>query len=303
MLSEAIARFLIMSGGILYPSFCSYKAIRLQDPFLYTKWTAYWVTFAIFHTFEQIFDQFSHLIPFYLELKIVLIFWMVSPSSAGSSFIYSNYLHNAISYLENDIELLINGANKLGYSFIAKIFSNSYLLAFSFVFRTKNFALQFLRQQLSVSADPPTSNNQNIIYPNNDESTLLTPSNIVPNTQVPNTQVPHTQVPHIQVPHTKVPHTQVNTASSASNIGGGILKRSTIINITAAAKQSLNAKPTNNYKSSDGAQLSNHNQSSEGSKPISLTQKSSGNTSSKSSNTKNAEPKAMSYYERFLKKM
>ena len=49
----------------------------------------YWIVFAIFTVFETFTDFFlAFWFPFYYELKIVMVIWLLSPATKGSSILY-----------------------------------------------------------------------------------------------------------------------------------------------------------------------------------------------------------------------
>jgi hypothetical protein len=65
------------------------------------KWMMYWIVFALFtcvETFTDIF--FSFWFPFYYEIKIILVVYLLSPATKGSSMLYRRFVHPALSKRE-----------------------------------------------------------------------------------------------------------------------------------------------------------------------------------------------------------
>lgn len=75
-------------GGIIKVDF-------FQDVREYVKWMMYWIVFALFCFVETITDVIvSFWFPFYYELKIIFVFWLLSPWTKGASILYRK-----VSYL------------------------------------------------------------------------------------------------------------------------------------------------------------------------------------------------------------
>lgn len=55
----------------------------------YMKWMMFWIVFAAFCIFETFSDIFiSFWFPFYYELKVIFIIWLVSPWTKGATIMY-----------------------------------------------------------------------------------------------------------------------------------------------------------------------------------------------------------------------
>ena len=89
MVSAIISRVAIIGGGMLYPAYRSFKAVRTKDVKEYVKWMMYWIVFAVFCAIETFADVFvSFWMPFYFELKIVFVLYLLSPYTKGASVLY-----------------------------------------------------------------------------------------------------------------------------------------------------------------------------------------------------------------------
>ncbi|XP_034153466.1 receptor expression-enhancing protein 1 isoform X3 [Esox lucius] len=104
MVSWIISRLVVLVFGTLYPAYSSYKAVKSKDVKEYVKWMMYWIIFALFTTFETITDIFVCWLPFYYELKIAFVVWLLSPYTKGSSVLYRKFVHPTLSSKEKDID-------------------------------------------------------------------------------------------------------------------------------------------------------------------------------------------------------
>ncbi|XP_029113948.1 receptor expression-enhancing protein 1 isoform X2 [Scleropages formosus] len=115
MVSWIISRLVVLIFGTLYPAYSSYKAVKSKDVKEYVKWMMYWIIFALFTTAETITDIFLSWIPFYYELKIAFVVWLLSPYTKGSSVLYRKFVHPTLSSKEKDIDEYICQAKDKSY--------------------------------------------------------------------------------------------------------------------------------------------------------------------------------------------
>uniref|UniRef100_A0A4W6FIC5 Receptor expression-enhancing protein n=1 Tax=Lates calcarifer TaxID=8187 RepID=A0A4W6FIC5_LATCA len=101
--------------GTLYPAYSSYKAVKSKDVREYVKWMMYWIIFALFTTVEVFTDMFLCWLPFYYELKIAFVVWLLSPYTKGSSVLYRKFVHPTLSSKEKDIDEYICQAKDKSY--------------------------------------------------------------------------------------------------------------------------------------------------------------------------------------------
>ncbi|XP_054849108.1 receptor expression-enhancing protein 1 isoform X1 [Eublepharis macularius] len=104
MVSWVISRLVVLVFGTLYPAYYSYKAVKSKDIKEYVKWMMYWIIFAIFTTVETFTDIFLCWFPFYYELKIAFVAWLLSPYTKGSSLLYRKFVHPTLSSKEKEID-------------------------------------------------------------------------------------------------------------------------------------------------------------------------------------------------------
>ncbi|XP_062379803.1 receptor expression-enhancing protein 1 isoform X2 [Sardina pilchardus] len=115
MVSWIISRLVVLVFGTLYPAYSSYKAVKSKDVREYVKWMMYWIIFALFTAAEVLTDIFLYWVPFYYELKIAFVVWLLSPYTKGSSVLYRKFVHPTLSSKEKDIDEYLNQAKDKSY--------------------------------------------------------------------------------------------------------------------------------------------------------------------------------------------
>ncbi|XP_057714532.1 receptor expression-enhancing protein 1 [Corythoichthys intestinalis] len=115
MVSWIISRLVVLVFGTLYPAYSSYKAVKSKDVKEYVKWMMYWIIFALFTSVEVFTDMFLCWLPFYYELKIAFVVWLLSPYTKGSSVLYRKFVHPTLSSKEKDIDDYIHQAKDKSY--------------------------------------------------------------------------------------------------------------------------------------------------------------------------------------------
>jgi len=125
-MSALLSRCLILVLGTLYPAYRSYKAIKNKDLREHVKWMMYWIVFALFTTCETFLDIFFSWFPFYYEIKILFILWVLSPATRGSSLLYKKVVHPMLISREKEIDELIEKTKQQGYSTFIQLFSSGF---------------------------------------------------------------------------------------------------------------------------------------------------------------------------------
>ncbi|XP_067838397.1 receptor expression-enhancing protein 1-like isoform X4 [Heptranchias perlo] len=106
--------------GTLYPAYSSYKAVKTKNVKEYVKWMMYWIIFALFTTLETFTDLFLPWFPFYYELKIAFVIWLLSPYTKGSSVLYRKFVHPTLSSKEQEIDEYLSQAKDRSYEAVVK---------------------------------------------------------------------------------------------------------------------------------------------------------------------------------------
>ncbi|XP_072368103.1 receptor expression-enhancing protein 2-like isoform X3 [Scyliorhinus torazame] len=115
MVSWMISRLVVLIFGTLYPAYSSYKAVKTKNVKEYVKWMMYWIVFAFFTTAETLTDIILSWFPFYFELKIAFVIWLLSPYTKGSSVLYRKFVHPTLSSREKEIDEYISQAKDRSY--------------------------------------------------------------------------------------------------------------------------------------------------------------------------------------------
>jgi len=122
----------------------------------------YWIVFALFTTLETFLDIFFSWFPFYYEIKIIFILWVLSPATRGSSLLYKNVVHPMLISREKEIDDLIEKTKQQGYSTFLQLFSTGFNYAsnlfVSSAMRGQDLLGTQLRKSLSMN-DVDSSNN------------------------------------------------------------------------------------------------------------------------------------------------
>lgn len=148
--SSVVTKIFVLMFGLAYPSYCSYKAIHEQDPRKYAQWLIYWIVFSLFLSLERFFDHFVVWIPFYYEIKIIVILWLVSPATKGSTLFYSKLLHPFLIKREQEIDSLIVAFNSLGYSTLKNIFRHLLNFVLAFYGQIQYGVIEIIKQRYNL---------------------------------------------------------------------------------------------------------------------------------------------------------
>lgn len=130
MVAAAISRLAVLIFGTLYPAYRSYKAVRTKDVKEYVKWMMYWIVFALFTCTEFLADIFvSFWLPFYYELKLVVLFWLLSPYTKGASYIYRKLIHPKLEEHESKIDQYLERVRQDSYQTLMTVGSKGLVYA------------------------------------------------------------------------------------------------------------------------------------------------------------------------------
>ncbi|KFV67107.1 Receptor expression-enhancing protein 4, partial [Dryobates pubescens] len=79
------------------------------------RWMMYWIVFALFMAMETITDLLISWFPFYYELKMAFVLWLLSPYTRGASLLYRKFVHPTLSSREKEIDSYIVQTKERGY--------------------------------------------------------------------------------------------------------------------------------------------------------------------------------------------
>nr|XP_025729659.1 receptor expression-enhancing protein 4 isoform X4 [Callorhinus ursinus] len=101
--------------GMLYPAYASYKAVKTKNIREYVRWMMYWIVFALFMAVETFTDIFISWFPFYYEIKMAFVLWLLSPYTKGASLLYRKFVHPSLSRHEKEIDTCLMQAKERSY--------------------------------------------------------------------------------------------------------------------------------------------------------------------------------------------
>ncbi|PRD30707.1 UNVERIFIED_CONTAM: Uncharacterized protein T19C3.4 [Trichonephila clavipes] len=105
MIPRLFLQILIITYGVVLPIYWSHKALKNNNEKQIQEWLTYWIMFSLFAKFLDLSScVIGFWLPFYNELVLLTLFWLISPQFNGSKFLYNNYLKPALSNYENEID-------------------------------------------------------------------------------------------------------------------------------------------------------------------------------------------------------
>ncbi|GIY21739.1 receptor expression-enhancing protein 2 [Caerostris darwini] len=122
MISVLLSRLVLLVFGTLYPAYASYKTVKTKNVRDYVKWMMYWIVFALYTCIEIFTDIFiAFWCPFYYELKIIFVLWLICPATRGSTYIFKKIINPRLSKYETGIDAHIDSLWDHGYDIMRKI--------------------------------------------------------------------------------------------------------------------------------------------------------------------------------------
>uniref|UniRef100_A0A2R8P970 Receptor expression-enhancing protein n=1 Tax=Callithrix jacchus TaxID=9483 RepID=A0A2R8P970_CALJA len=173
MVSWMICRLVVLVFGMLYPAYASYKAVKTKNIREYVRWMMYWIVFALFMAAEIVTDIFISWFPFYYEIKMAFVLWLLSPYTKGASLLYRKFVHPSLSRHEKEIDAYLVQAKERSYETMLSFGKRGLNMAASAAVqaatksqgalagRLRSFSMQDLRS----IPDAPAPAYQDALYP------------------------------------------------------------------------------------------------------------------------------------------
>ncbi|XP_066252096.1 uncharacterized protein [Euwallacea similis] len=145
--------------GTLYPAYASYKAVKTKNVKEYVKWMMYWIVFALFTCAETFTDIFLSWFPFYYEIKVILVIWLLSPATKGSSILYRKFVHPMLSSREQEIDEYISKAKEQSYKQVLGLGQKGVTVLMQTAIKSGGGIVSQLKKSYSLSdlSDPSNS--------------------------------------------------------------------------------------------------------------------------------------------------
>ncbi|NWT47802.1 REEP4 protein, partial [Chroicocephalus maculipennis] len=84
------------------------------------RWMMYWIVFALFMATETVTDLLISWFPFYYEMKMAFVIWLLSPYTRGASLLYRKFVHPTLSRKEKEIDTYIIQARERSYETVVR---------------------------------------------------------------------------------------------------------------------------------------------------------------------------------------
>lgn len=94
---------------LLFPAYYTYKSIRTKDRRQQRFYLKYWTVIAAFNYIELFLDIIVSWLPFYFELKVLLVLCLAFPKTKAAIVLYNQYL---LSYLKGKEETIDSNIEK-----------------------------------------------------------------------------------------------------------------------------------------------------------------------------------------------
>ena len=91
----------------------------------------YWIVFALFSAVESFTDPLGTIfIPFYTEMKVILLLYISLPLTRGSGVVYRRWIHPLLCSREEEIDKMLEALQEQGVStaklYMARVNSGRY---------------------------------------------------------------------------------------------------------------------------------------------------------------------------------
>lgn len=107
MILFLLSKVVTQTAGYLYPAYLSYKALKARDARTLVHCLQYWAVLGIYSCVELFTDMFLFWFPFYYELKLLFVLWLVLPFTNGATVIYRTLLHPTFEHHEKHIDVAL----------------------------------------------------------------------------------------------------------------------------------------------------------------------------------------------------
>ncbi|XP_047963984.1 HVA22-like protein a [Salvia hispanica] len=78
--------------SLVYPLYCSVKAIETKSRIDDQQWLTYWVLYSLITLFELTFSKLIEWFPIWSYAKLAGVCWLVLPYFNGAAYVYDNFI-------------------------------------------------------------------------------------------------------------------------------------------------------------------------------------------------------------------
>ncbi|KAF9973613.1 hypothetical protein BGZ73_003135 [Actinomortierella ambigua] len=97
---------------MVYPVYASYKTIKSRNNMRLQAWLMYWTVLSLYTIAEPFADLLFFWFPFYYDIKMLFVLWMVLPQTQGSLYIYQVFVEPYLISHEQDIDKKLQDVQK-----------------------------------------------------------------------------------------------------------------------------------------------------------------------------------------------
>eukprot|EP00181_Compsopogon_caeruleus_P003476 CAMPEP_0184680814 /NCGR_PEP_ID=MMETSP0312-20130426/3727_1 /TAXON_ID=31354 /ORGANISM="Compsopogon coeruleus, Strain SAG 36.94" /LENGTH=156 /DNA_ID=CAMNT_0027131195 /DNA_START=387 /DNA_END=857 /DNA_ORIENTATION=- len=97
--------------GCAYPVYGSYKALASNDREKQQSWLTYWVLFGVYHVLEVLVWPILRYLPFYYEIKLLVLVAMIHPKTDFAGKVYRKYVKSILAASEKTIDSNLDRAH------------------------------------------------------------------------------------------------------------------------------------------------------------------------------------------------
>jgi receptor expression-enhancing protein 1/2/3/4 len=131
MIMSLVSHIICAWFAFLIPSYSTFKALShrpLSEPEL-ERWAMYWSVVGAFVAFEYVAEWLASWLPFYWEVKTLVLLFLALPQTQGSTFVYNTYLRPFFSKNEADLDDGISAVQRNALTFLQTRLSGLWELA------------------------------------------------------------------------------------------------------------------------------------------------------------------------------
>ncbi|GAA5810052.1 hypothetical protein MFLAVUS_003470 [Mucor flavus] len=88
----------------LYPAYITFKALKQENQKEFSSLLTFWIVSISYLSIEYFSDIFLFWFPFYTEIKLTFVLWLILPQTQGASVFYTQYLEPLLQANEHTID-------------------------------------------------------------------------------------------------------------------------------------------------------------------------------------------------------
>ncbi|KAI0990341.1 hypothetical protein GJ496_011039 [Pomphorhynchus laevis] len=114
LVSQLLCRLVSVLLGAVLPGYTCYRALSNHDRDAYEYLLVHWFVYSTFVIFDEVLGIFLCWIPFYYEIKLVFLLWLLYPKSSAVKTVYDNFFVPFYQKNEQDIKTISDSIENEG---------------------------------------------------------------------------------------------------------------------------------------------------------------------------------------------